>query len=163
MRRFLYEVGVIVIILMGLAVFKWFDGGMVAAGDALKDPTVHPQAQTVKLQAQNPQPQAQNPQPQTQNLVQAPTESVIAPLNNTDTNTKAEERMGTEERMGLVNVNTANQEELMTLNGIGEVIATRIIEYRQQHGPFTCAQDLLEVKGIGEKKLEKIRKALVFP
>lgn len=57
----------------------------------------------------------------------------------------------------LVNINTASLEELCTLDGIGEVIAGRIIEYRGENGPFTSADELINVKGIGEKKLEDIR------
>ena len=58
---------------------------------------------------------------------------------------------------GLVDINTASAEELCTLDGIGEVIAGRIIEYREENGPFTSVDELINVKGIGEKKLEDIR------
>lgn len=56
-----------------------------------------------------------------------------------------------------ININTATKEELMTLNGIGDSIAGRIIKYREQHGPFGDVGDLLNVSGIGQKKLEKIK------
>ena len=56
-----------------------------------------------------------------------------------------------------VNINTATVEVLQTLPGIGPTIAQRIVEYRQTHGPFQKVEDLLNVKGIGEKKLEKIK------
>ncbi|MCD7731328.1 MAG: helix-hairpin-helix domain-containing protein [Oscillospiraceae bacterium] len=62
----------------------------------------------------------------------------------------------TEQQTGLINLNTATKEELMTINGIGEVISERIIEYAQTIG-FSSVDDLLNVKGIGEKTLEKIR------
>jgi competence protein ComEA len=61
-----------------------------------------------------------------------------------------------------ININTASQEELVSLPGIGEVIAKRIIEYRQSQGPFRRPEDLLKVKGIGPKKLEKIRDLISF-
>ena len=61
-----------------------------------------------------------------------------------------------------ININTASQEELVSLPGIGDVIAKRIIEYRQSQGPFRRPEDLLKVKGIGPKKLEKIRDLLSF-
>ena len=61
-----------------------------------------------------------------------------------------------------ININTASQEELVSLPGIGEVIAKRIIEHRETHGPFRRPEDLLEVKGIGPKKLEKIRDLISF-
>ena len=52
--------------------------------------------------------------------------------------------------------NTATNEELQTLPGIGPVLAARIIEYRETVGKFRTIDDLLAVKGIGEKTLAKI-------
>ena len=57
----------------------------------------------------------------------------------------------------LVNVNTADAEELETLTGIGPALAQAIIDYRAGHGAFRSADDLLLVKGIGEAKLEGFR------
>ena len=57
----------------------------------------------------------------------------------------------------LVNVNTADAEELETLTGIGPALAQAIVDYRAEHGDFTAAEDLLNVKGIGEAKLEGFR------
>ena len=57
----------------------------------------------------------------------------------------------------LVDLNTAGVEELTTLPGIGESLAKRIIDYRSEHGPFENPEGLLEVSGIGEKKLEELR------
>ena len=56
----------------------------------------------------------------------------------------------------LLNINTATAAELETLPGIGEVLAQRIVDYRTEHGPFSSADGLLEVSGIGDKKLEAI-------
>lgn len=56
----------------------------------------------------------------------------------------------------LVDINTAGLSELMTLPGIGEVLAGRIIDYREEHGPFQTPAGLLNVSGIGEGKLEAI-------
>ncbi len=58
---------------------------------------------------------------------------------------------------GLVDVNTASVAELDTLPGIGPVTAQRIIEYRMANGPFRSPEDLMNVKGIGPKKLQKMR------
>ena len=57
----------------------------------------------------------------------------------------------------LVNVNTATADELETLPGIGEVLAATIVQHREEHGPFTSVDQLLDVSGIGEVTLEEIR------
>lgn len=56
-----------------------------------------------------------------------------------------------------VDLNTATVEELTALPGIGDVIARRIVAYRQVHGPFTSLEELAEVKGMGEKRIEDIQ------
>ena len=57
---------------------------------------------------------------------------------------------------GAVNINLAEAEELETLPGIGPVLAERIIEFREKNGPFSNAEDLSKVPGIGEKKLKDL-------
>ena len=52
-----------------------------------------------------------------------------------------------------VNLNTADAEALTALPGIGEELAARIVEYREEHGPFKTVEDLTEVPGIGQGKL----------
>ena len=58
-----------------------------------------------------------------------------------------------------IDLNTATKVELVELTGIGEVIAQRIIEYRDQH-PFKTIDELQEVKGIGEITFGKIKNQL---
>jgi len=58
---------------------------------------------------------------------------------------------------GPVDLNTASQEELETLPGVGPVIAQRIIEYRQTNGPFQTIEDIQKVQGIGPKTFEKMQ------
>lgn len=61
-----------------------------------------------------------------------------------------------------LDINKASLEELMALPGIGEKLAKTIISDREAHGPFKKAEDLLRVKGIGPKNLEKISPFLRF-
>ena len=56
-----------------------------------------------------------------------------------------------------ISINSATAEELITLPGIGPKTAERIIRYREENGLFQSIDDLVRVKGIGEKKLDKIR------
>lgn len=57
---------------------------------------------------------------------------------------------------GLININTATAEELESLYGIGEKLAAAIIDYRTDK-PFESIEEIMEVKGIGEKKFDKIK------
>jgi len=60
-----------------------------------------------------------------------------------------------------VNINTATQEQLETLPGLGAKVAQRIIDYRQKNGNFKKVEDLMNVKGIGEKSFLKLKPLLV--
>ncbi len=56
-----------------------------------------------------------------------------------------------------ININTAEKDELMKLPKIGPVTAERIILYRMEHGRFNSVDELINVRGIGKKTLEKIK------
>ena len=60
-----------------------------------------------------------------------------------------------------VNLNTATSEELQQVPGIGPVNAEKILQMRKTYGPFKSVDDLRAIKGIGPKRLEKMRKYLV--
>lgn len=68
----------------------------------------------------------------------------------------------TESQKQCVPVNTATIDELVTLPGIGPVLAERIVSFRQKQGDFTEASDLIKVKGIGEGTVKKIKKHICF-
>jgi competence protein ComEA len=57
----------------------------------------------------------------------------------------------------IIDLNRATADELDALPGVGPAIAQAIVDYRDQHGPFATVDDLLDVRGIGEAKLEDIR------
>jgi competence protein ComEA len=57
----------------------------------------------------------------------------------------------------VVNINTATASELQKLPGIGAATATRIVEYRQKNGPFKKAEELMNIRGIGEKSFLKLK------
>ena len=61
-----------------------------------------------------------------------------------------------------IDINTASSIELESIPGIGQVTATRIIDYRNQHGKFSSIQELKQVKGIGDKKAKVISQHITF-
>ena len=63
---------------------------------------------------------------------------------------------------GKININTAGAAELETLANIGPKLAQSIIEYRQQHGPFTSLDELMNVNRIGNKTLNKIKNSITL-
>ena len=98
--------------------------------------------------AEQAQPQPQ-PQPQTQvqqqTAVQAPSQTVQQSVSD------------------RLNINTASASDIQkALIGIGAKKAEAIVQYREKHGNFTVAEQLLEVQGIGKATLEKNRDRIVF-
>ncbi|MBN3038231.1 MAG: helix-hairpin-helix domain-containing protein [Candidatus Omnitrophica bacterium] len=61
-----------------------------------------------------------------------------------------------------VNINSLDVNELCRLSGIGQVLAERIVEYHRANGPFTTKEELMQVKGIGEKKFKTIKDLIVL-
>ena len=57
----------------------------------------------------------------------------------------------------IININTASVRELQKLNGVGAVTARAIVGYRDEHGDFGSVDELLNVHGIGQATLEKLR------
>ena len=62
---------------------------------------------------------------------------------------------------GLVNINTATEEELDALPGVGPSTAQAIIKEREANGSFDAPEDLMRVSGIGEKKFEKLKDSII--
>lgn len=86
--------------------------------------------------------------------------SVPAPLLTTPPETTAPvetETVETEPPVTFpIDLNTAGERELTALPGIGEVLAQRILAYREENGPFQAVEELMNVSGIGEKRMEAI-------
>ncbi len=70
--------------------------------------------------------------------------------------------MGQVNGNGKVNINTANVEQLEALDGIGEKLAQRIVDYRNDNGPFHHLEDLKKVSGIGDKKYESFKEQITL-
>jgi len=62
--------------------------------------------------------------------------------------------------VGIVNINTATAKDLEALPGVGPKTAERIVEYRQKNGPFKKIEELMNVRGLGEKNFLKLKEHL---
>jgi competence protein ComEA len=62
--------------------------------------------------------------------------------------------------LAIVNINTASASDFEALPGIGAKTATRIVDYRQKNGPFKKVEELMNVRGIGEKNFLKLKPQL---
>ena len=65
-------------------------------------------------------------------------------------------------KQGKININTATEEELDTLPGIGPSTAAKIIDYRKENGKFKSIEEIKEVRGIGDAKYEKIKELIII-
>lgn len=79
------------------------------------------------------------------------------PEPSTDVSDAAETADAQDENFSKIDLNTASAERLEELPGIGEVLARRILDYRETNGGFSTVEELLDVDGIGEKTYEKIK------
>ncbi|MGB2249161.1 MAG: ComEA family DNA-binding protein [Alcanivorax sediminis] len=80
----------------------------------------------------------------------------VTPVTNAATEQVAEKASS------LINLNTADVEQLQALKGVGPKTAQSIIEWREANGPFTSVDQLLAIKGIGEKTLAKMQGQLTI-
>jgi len=65
------------------------------------------------------------------------------------------------DKLGKINLNTADKGLLMSVSGIGEKLSDRIIEFRNNQGPFNDIEELKNIKGITEAKFSKIKDYLI--
>ncbi len=79
---------------------------------------------------------------------------IAVPDDDTSTNRKLST---TVKLPALLNINTASAKALQSLPSIGEGMALRIVEHREKHGKFSSVEMLTDVKGIGDKTLEKLK------
>lgn len=73
-----------------------------------------------------------------------------------------ESNAGTADTGGKININTAGKEELMTLPGIGESKAEKILRYREDHGAFRSIEDVMQIEGIKEGVFNKIKENITI-
>lgn len=83
--------------------------------------------------------------------------SVNTILDNTANFNNAQNTNSQSVNIQTININSATEEQLINLPGIGPATAKKIIDYRNTQGRFSTVEDLLKVKGIGEKKLAQIK------
>jgi len=74
--------------------------------------------------------------------------------------TNARGRPGASSSPGVVNINTASVSDLEKLPGVGKVLAERIVEHRENYGPFRRPEHLLMVRGISDRKFREIQQML---
>ena len=77
-------------------------------------------------------------------------ETLVVTSGSDQISTKNEENL-------MININTASEDKLQELPGIGSSIATRIVSYRKENGKFNSIEDIKNVSGIGESKFNKIK------
>lgn len=82
--------------------------------------------------------------------------TVVAKADTTETTKKTAKSTA----IGKININKAGAEQLAQLKGVGPALADRIVDYRKKNGNFKNVEQIMEVKGIGEKTFGEIKKHL---
>jgi competence protein ComEA len=82
---------------------------------------------------------------------------LVAPPVVTAQSKSASQTTGKPAVTGTININTASLVDLQKLPGIGAKTAGRVIEYRQKNGPFKRVEELMNVRGVGEKSFLKLK------
>jgi comEA protein len=90
---------------------------------------------------------------------QSPVDTLINSETTEETNIKKQEKGKKEQNLKekSININTATKDELVKLPGVGPSTAEKIIEYREKINGFKKIEDIMKVKGIGQKKFEKMK------
>ncbi|MFA7361651.1 MAG: helix-hairpin-helix domain-containing protein [Candidatus Kapaibacterium sp.] len=86
--------------------------------------------------------------------------STIVPddtIKTTDSKGKTKTKKGENLAEKSININTAAKDQLVQLPGVGNSTADKIIEYRETHGSFKRIEDIMKIKGIGQKKFDKMK------
>lgn len=86
----------------------------------------------------------------------------VPPSRPTDAPVREDGVAANAELLDKLNINTATESQLEQLPGIGPSLASKLVEYRQEHGMFQEAEELLRVSGIGPAKLDQIRDLITF-
>lgn len=91
------------------------------------------------------------------NLAKIIEDEMVININSINDNSDNNYGMNSNNLSGLININTASLEQLMSLSGIGESKAKSIISYREENGNFKAIEDITKVSGIGQALYEKIK------